>query len=264
MTLLVALSLSGCRKVEPAPAALDDLFHWFWQEVDDGDDETLAGGLANLHAAVDGNRVEEPSDGTVSDLTAAEARQVGVDADPTLAAGIFLVNTFDCDWGQLEEILSYGDQDELYEGVYHSYGRDFSVDRDAWLTGDPDRLEYVLTYESDVLGSTYTASSNGTIRRVEDVDPELNPLGTFLVQRSVMPEPGSFEEGSNKTMDQDYQLEIYWSSKKGRILHAYAMWRQADWGSGFDSDNATAQRILLNNLVSWDQDTADLCAEGRP
>jgi hypothetical protein len=264
MWMLAAMSLTGCRKVEPAPAELDDLFHWFWGQLDEADDEVLAEGLVNLHAAVDGDRIEEATDGTVSDLTDAEARLVGVDADPSLAAGIFLVNTFPCAWGQLEEILSFGEQDELYEGIYHSYSRDFSVDRDAWLRGDPDRLEYVLSYESDVLGSTYTASSDGTIRRVEDLDTEVAPFGTFLVQRSVMPEPGSFEEGSNKTMDQDYQLEIYWSPKKGTILHAYAMWRQADWGSGFDSDSATAQRVLLNNLVAWDRDTAALCEEGRP
>lgn len=264
MWLVAALSMSGCKKVEPAPAALDDLFHFYWQRIDGGTDEELAEALVNLHAAIDGDTLEDPVDGTVSDLTRAEADLVGVPADPSLAAGIFLANTFACDWGQLEEILSYGEQDELYEGVYNHYTRTFAADRDAWLAGQPDRLEYVLTYESVVLSSTYNASADGTLRRVDRPDPEWSPFGTFLVQRSVMPEPGAFEEGSSKSMDQDYQLEVYWSPEDGRILHAYAMWRQADWGAGIDSDSETAQRVLLNNLVAWDQDTESLCADGRP
>lgn len=255
--------LPGCKKVEPAPAELDALFHWFWEQYDDGTDETLAGGLVNLHAAVKGGSLEEPFDGTVTDLSDAEAQQVGVSSDPSLAAGIFLVNTFPCAWDQLERILSYGPQDELYEGVYHSYTRDFEGSRDAWLAGDAPLLRYDLEYEADVLGSTYTATIDGVIRRVPDLGDD-TPHGPFLVQRSVMPQPGRFEGGSNKSMDQDYQLEVFWAPRRGQVHHAYAMWRQADWGSGFDSDNESAQRILLNNLLDWDGDTTTLCEEGRP
>lgn len=259
---LLALA-PGCKKVEAAPAELDALFHWFWARADEGDDETLAGGLVNLHRAVDGGALDEPFDGTVTDLEQADADLVGVDADPTLAAGIFLVNPFPCGWDQLEQILSFGAQDQLYTGIYESYRRDFTVSRDAWLAGDEPVLRYDLAYTSKVLSSEYTAEIDGSIRRVPDLG-EATPHGRFLVQRSVMPEPGVFEEGSNKTMDQDYQLEVFWSPRPGQVVHAYAMWRQADWGAGFDSDNESAQRILLNNLLDWDADTVKLCEEGRP
>jgi hypothetical protein len=264
MWLVSVVALSGCKKVEAAPEELDDLFHWFWQEYDEGTDEVLAGGLVNLHAAVGGNGLEEAFDGTVTDLAQSDAALVGVDADPALASGVFLVNTFPCGWSQLEEILSFGEQEQLYEGVYHAYERTYDSPRDAWLSGEDLRLAYLLEYEADVLGSNYTARIDGVIRRVADLGAETSPHGAFLAQRSVMPEPGEFEEGSGKTMDQDYQIEIYWSPAKGQVLHAYALWRQADWGSGFDSDNETAQRIMLNNLLSWDRDTAKLCEEGRP
>ena len=64
-------------------------------------------------------------------------------------------------------------------------------------------------------------------------------------------------------MDQDYQLEAYWTSG-GRVVHAYGMWRKASFGTGFDMESESSQRILLNNLLDWDEDTAALCAEGRP
>lgn len=263
MSVLLLL-VAGCKKVEPAPAELDDLFHWMWGRYDEGTDEELAEALINLDAAVDGATIEDATDGTLTDLTAEEVALVGVDADPSLAAGIFLANAFACDFDQLQEILSFGAQDELYEGIYEAYHRDFTASRDEWLAGAIPLLTYDLTYTSKVLSSTYTAEVDGRIRRVDAIDDELSPFGPFVMQRSVMPEPGAFEEGSDKTMDQDYQLEIYWPRGPDRVVHAYAMWRQADWGSGFDSDEEGVQRILLNNLIAWDGDTEKLCEEGRP
>ena len=64
-------------------------------------------------------------------------------------------------------------------------------------------------------------------------------------------------------MNQDYQLELYWTLGRARV-HAYGMWRQADFGSGFDMEGESASGTLLNNLLDWDDDTAALCAEGRP
>ena len=42
------------------------------------------------------------------------------------------------------------------------------------------------------------------------------------------------------------------------------MWRQADFGGGFDSEDEGSQRLLLNELIAWDDDTEKLCEEGRP
>lgn len=266
--MLLLLALDGCKKVEPAPAELDELFHWMWDRVDEGEDAEVADGLVNLDLAVDGEGIEEPFDGAVGDLTVEEIALVGVtDQDPALAAGIFLANTFPCDFDQLEEILSYGQQDELYKGVYKEYGRAFQTDRDAWLGGEFPRLEFTTDYTATVITSQYTAHLNGLIRRVSHFDPEDVPFGPFLLQRSVMPEPGQFgEDGESKgrSMDQDYQLEIYWPRGGDKVVHAYAMWRQADWGAGFDSDNESVQRTLLNSLTDWDEDTASLCEEGVP
>ncbi len=253
------LGVVACKKVEPAPADLDGLLHLFWQRYDDGDDAELDAALHDLDEVIDGAALHESFDGTISRLTTDEAAQVGVtDRDPVLAAGIFLVNVFECDPGQLEEILSYPAQDELYDGVYSAYSRSFDTPLDDWLAGDDARVDYGIAYTADIVGAEYVANSRGALRRVEADD-----FGPFVAQRSYMPAPAEFEEGSNKSMDQDYQLEVYWTSA-GHVVHAYGMWRQANFGSGFDSEGAAAQRLLLNGLLDWDDDTAALCAEGRP
>jgi hypothetical protein len=255
----------ACKKVEPAPEELDELLHWVWQRYDEGTDEELAEALRNLDRAVDGATFEEGSDGSLSRLSSSEAELVGVtDRDPALAPGVFLVNRFVCGMGQLEEILSYPDQSELYEGVYTDYGRSFDTSREDWLAGSIPRLDYDIEYTASILGATYTARSRGALRRVPELDEESTPFGAFVLQRSYMPEPGVFEDASSsKTMDQDYQLELYW--KRGdETLHAYGMWRQASYGSGIDMENDGSQRLLLNSLFDWDDDTATLCEEGRP
>lgn len=256
MWFLVAMA---CKQVEPAPPELEEVLHRVWQRYDDGSDGELARAVADLEIAVDGEDLTESFDGTVSRLTAGEVALVGVtDRDPALAAGVFLVNAFDCEAGLLEEILSYPDQSELYEGVYSAYARTFDTPRDSWLAGTDDRVDYDIVYTASMLGAVYEATSRGALRRIDD--PE---RGSAVIQRSYMPEPGRFEGDANKSMDQDYQLELYLPSG-GRVVHVYGMWRQADFGSGFDMEGETSQRLLLNNLLDWDHDTAELCAAGLP
>ncbi len=259
------LALVACTAVEPAPAELDDPLHWIWQRYDEGSDQELAEGIRNLDAAVDGGAIDEAFDGSVSRLTADEAALVGVtDRDPALAPGVFLVNAFECAFGQLEEILSYQQQEELYDNVYDSYTRQFDTPRGEWLGAPDGTLTYDILYAASLLGASYDAESEGALRRVPDLGEDGLPWGRFIAQRSYMPERAAFEEGSNKTLDQDYQLELYWPRGGDRVVHVYGMWRQADFGGGFDMEDEGSQRLLLNSLLDWDDNTAELCAEGRP
>lgn len=253
------LVVIACKKVEPAPADLDGLLHQVWQQYDEGTDEVLGEAVVNLDGVVDGANLEEAFDGTISRLSVEEGAQVGVtDRDPTHAAGVFLVNTFDCGFDQLQEILSYPDQSALYDGVYSAYERTFDTPLEDWLAGDDPRVDYDIAYTASMLGAEYEARSRGALRRIEGTS-----LDGVVVQRSYMPEPGAFAGETNKSMNQDYQLELYWTAG-GHVVHAYGMWREADFGGGFDMEGESGQRILLNNLLDWDDDTAALCAEGRP
>ena len=48
------------------------------------------------------------------------------------------------------------------------------------------------------------------------------------------------------------------------MLHAQAMWREADFGAGYTSDDTGVQRLVLNQLAKWDRQTEELCLDGRP
>ncbi|MBX2804266.1 MAG: hypothetical protein KTR31_41780 [Myxococcales bacterium] len=256
--MLLLTVLLSCKAVDPAPEGLDDVLHYLWQQVDDGSDAQLADALVNLDVAVDGGGLEEAFDGSVSRLSTEEAALVGVvDRDPAQAAGVFLVNTFPCDPAQLERILSYARQDELYEGVYESYDRVFDNDREAWLSGADTALTYQVDYTAKLLGSEYAASARGSLRRVPDAEGAT--WGDWILQRVWLPTPAVFDN-DNRSMDQDYQLELYWPRGDGRIVHAYGMWRQASYGAGIDMESDATQRILLNNLLDWDDNTEQLCA----
>jgi hypothetical protein len=249
----------GCKKVEPAPEALDDLLHYMWQKYDDGIDEELANAITNLDKAVAKGELD-PSDGSVSALSDSEIAIVGVtDRSASDASGVFMVNRFACKMGQLEEVLSYAQQDELYEGVYEAYQRDFASPRADWLTDDAATLSYGITYTAKVpLGGTYDSDSNGALRQVP------TDFGRAVVQRSAMPEPAQFENDNNKYVDQDYQLEIYYDAGGGEVVHVYGLWRDASYGSGLSMSDEGFQRIVLNNMYDWDKNTAKLCEEGRP
>lgn len=260
------LLLVGCKGVDAAPAALDDLFHWFWQRYDEPDDEPLADGLVNLDRVIDAAHLTEEVDGTISRLDAGEAALVGVtDRDPADAVGLYLLYAFDCPYGTLREVLSSPDQDVLYDGVYDSYDRTFDdgASRQQWLDRDVTRTDYSTRYSATVLGSTYEVNARGAFRTVPELDEELSPYGEFVVQRTHMPHPAVYEEETEKSFTQDYQIEIYWR-RSGRIAHAYGLWRQADYGSGFDSENEASQRLLLNELKKWDDSTAENCLAGGP
>ena len=70
--------------------------------------------------------------------------------------------------------------------------------------------------------------------------------------------------GDDAHFEQDYQIEVYFERKNGEMFHLYAIWRQADFGGTFTTDNEGFQRLMLNNLADWDDSTEELCAEGRP
>ena len=249
----LAVVLLGCKKVEAAPEAVQDPFRELWDLYDDGSDAEVAAALDALADGVEDGALDPP-EGSLDPLTDDAIAAVGITGRSAAAAsGVFIVHTFPCSAGQLEEILSYGAQDALYEGVYSSYRRDFDGSRDAWLAGDAQRLGYTITYTADPpVGSAYDAQSRGDLRRV----------GSDVVQRSYLLEPAVFEGSGNSYLDQDYQLEVY-LPRGGQILHVYAMWRDAQF-SGFNMEDESFQRIVINNMHDWDEQTATLCAEGRP
>jgi len=256
----LALALVGCKGVEPAPKEFDDLMHYFWQKAEVGADAELAEGLVNL-ADVFGEL--DPPDGSVTTLSNDEIAMVGVDrTDADEALGLFMSNTFGCNRPQLEASLSYKDQDELHTTTYEDYDRTFDNSRSDWLEGATDVLTWDVDYSVAQLGIKYDAQTEGFLRRVPDLGDD-TPYGSFLVARTHFPRPAEFENDNNRHFQQDYQLEIYWFDG-GQTKHVYALWRDFDFGGTYKSGNETAQRLLLNALYDWDDETEAGCAEGLP
>lgn len=261
---LLALTAAGCRQLEPAPKALDRLFPWFFGQIDQAEPEQLAEGFRNLYAAADADGLDEAVDGTLSLLQRDDLGDAVVEA-PALsrAAGVYMLRPLDCSMEQLEKILTHQAQDELYPDAYDTYERQFTSDKQAYSNKVEDLLTWEVDYTATILGKSYRSTVLGALRRVPVIDAEQSPHGETIVARAHIPEPAAFEKDGT-SLDQDYQIEMYMKMGGGRILHAYGIWRQADFGAGIDSDSEGAQRLLLNNLAKWDEETEALCADGRP
>ena len=263
LVLPVAVLLGGCKAVDPAPRELDDLLHWFWQKYADGTDEELAEGAVNLYDAVDAASFEELSDGSISDLDRDEAALVGItDQDPAEAAGVYLVNVYDCTLPKLEPILLHRDQATLYDGIYDRYERTYTASRDDFEGRASPTMTWDVEYEASLLGAAYTANLEGGLRYVPTLDDELSPHGPVMLSRTHLLEPVTYDGDSNKSQEQDYQVEIYLKQSSGRVLHVYGLWREADYGGTTNSDNEGVQRLLLNSLADWDATTEQHCADG--
>ncbi len=254
----------GCKKVEPAPKALDRLFPWFFENIDQADDEQLAEGFRNLHKAGEVDALDELVDGSLSDLDPEALGSAEVEApEPSKAAGVYMLRRLRCSLPQLERVLAHQAQDELYPDAYDTYDRSFTTDRAAYMGGDEDLLRWDVDYTATILGKSYESKVIGALRRIPKIDAEQSPFGDTLVARAHIPEPAVFEKDST-SLRQDYQIEMYYPVGKGEVLHAYAIWREADFGAGINSDSEGSQRLLLNNLDSWDKETEALCEAGRP
>ncbi len=256
------LFLFACAPLDPAPEDVDGLLHYLWTWYDDGTDEQLAEVQRNVHSAL-GAELEETLDGTVSDLTDADVALVGMGGDPAAAQGLFIARPLACTLEQLERVVSHQDQLSLYPDAYETYQRTFTSDYDAYMARHTPTLSWELENSNTLLGAWYSSVAVGRLRYLPDLGAELTPHGPGLHSRIVMTEPASFEEGSNKSLEQNYQLEVFYERSPGELVHVYATWQQGDFG-GVTTDDEAVQRLVVNNMAAWDDDTEVLCAEGRP
>ncbi|MFT5460295.1 MAG: hypothetical protein ACI9K2_006812 [Myxococcota bacterium] len=262
MVLALILALTGCKKVEEAPKDLDALAHFFWDEFD-AEDERLVDGVANLHDAVNGERLDATEDGTLTPLTHASIGVVGLkNKEPAKAQGLYIAGTYACDLDTLQAILSYPDQAELYSNAYVEYDRTLTTSRQKFLDGSAPDVSWDVRYVASIIGAKFTANITADLRRVSH---EESLLGDALVARVWAPKPVVFDkEGTSKNIEQDYQIEVWYERDRGEVVHLYGMWREASFGTGFEIDDDGVQRIMLNNMDAWDRDTEKLCEDGAP
>ena len=260
---ILSLLLIGCKAVDPAPEDFDALMHYFWNQAEDGSDAQLIEAVQNLDVAIDSGTLDEATDGSLTPLSFEEAAVANHTRDPSHASGVFLLNPFDCAVDTLTELILHLDQQSVYPGVYDTYERTYTDSRDAFLAYETHRLGWKLDYGATVLGTAYTATTHSTFRRIAMGTQEAPwPHGDILLWKVYLTDPADFGN-SGKSLTQDYQIDLYFPFEE-HIIHAYGIWREGDYGTGFTTDTEAVQRITLNNLEKWDRGTEELCRTGVP
>lgn len=255
--------LIGCKAVDPAPEDFDALMHYFWNHADTGADARLIDAIQNLDIAVESGTLQEATDGSLTPLSPEEAAIAQHTRDPAQAAGIYLLNPFVCTVDSLTALILHLDQQSVYPGVYDTYTRSYTGSREDFLAYKTHRLGWALDYGATVLGTSYTATTQSTFRRISMEEQENPwPHGDILLWKVFLTDPADFGN-SGKSLTQDYQIDLYFPYED-RIIHAYGIWREGNYGTGFTTDTEAVQRITLNNLEKWDRGTEELCLTGVP
>jgi len=259
--LYLSAGLLGCTAPEALPEDLDGLVHYVWDQWDEGEEAELAEVVALLDEAIGGATLDGVYEGSLSSLSQESAAIGGVNRDPSLAQGLFMARDFQCGMERLKEILIALDQDELYPGSYDVYERTYTCDLADWESGTSDRLNWEVQYDSSLLGASYSASLLGGLRSVTGLDPGIRHCDEAIVGRFVMPEAAEFESGSGKSLDLNFQIELFYEREPGRIVHLYGSWQHADLGAGISTEDEGVQNIILSNMATWDDQTERLCAQ---
>ncbi len=277
LLLCTLLGASACKPVDEAPPDLDALLHTAWQLYPDGEDTELAAAMADVVRLANLDELQDQAvDGRQSPLGAEELDLVDLFAppdddgswsrpDPALAAPIFLFNLFDCTRQQLEPVLYALDQNAQYE-AYDSYSRTYTSELTDFAQGSSSFISWEAESQASNLATgSYSQLLLGGLRRVpppalEDDDP----VGSLITDDAVLartwiPFPAHTDRDAIR-FEQDYQIEAYIPVTEGRMLHLYGVWRQLDLGGLGTLEGDGVARIVLNNLVDWDDTTEALCA----
>jgi len=248
-----------------APQDLDELAHFFWQEME-GEDEALVGaGSENLEAWYDGSDqlVDGWFLGTVSSLTHDEVALLsGMEwsPDPSLALGVLVVVELACSLDQTLAINLEPDQLMMFPGNYAEYERTFDSDPDCFAAGDCDQVDW-HSEVTDSVADLYVFSY-GLITRMrrfrftaaEGGDAQL------IVARNYMP-AAAVDEVEDAGFEQSYHIEAYVPRGEATTLHMYALWNYG-YLADIPGDVPFWTEQYLEGLIDWDERVEQLCTEG--
>lgn len=260
---LAAGAASGCASPEPAPADLDGLARFFFDQFEPADkdptivDIELQDGFAKLHEVVKGDELTEPRQGILAKLTQAELDAAGLpDRDPSVPQGMFMANIIHCSLDDVERFLLEPDQLSLYPEGYAAYERRFDAGRPESF---PTWSATYTSGENPLVTNQFTATVRSGLRKVPATDDAR--FGRALVLRVVLPEPATFEQQSDDVeFSYDFQVETYHERAPGEIVHFYGMWRYMKLGILGESYDGLFVDQTIGGMIEWDQKTDALCA----
>lgn len=253
--LLLALA-SGCAS-EAAPEKITDFSKWLWRNYHSATDEQLANAVVQLNGTATAVTAEKPLKVLISRLSAADIAVVGTQGDASLAVGMLAVTELGCTLKQVDAIHTSPAQNTLHAKAYTTYKRTFVQSRDDYLARKISRLDWDTELTSDYASEKL----RGSTRVIADLGKVLSPFGAAMVSRTFLKEPAAQVEGNGVKWPQDYQVEAYYERSPGRVIHLFAVWRQADFG--FSTETSALQNIMLNGFVDWDKEVEAACKSGK-
>lgn len=264
--LLSLLTLVTCAcGVDPAPAKLVNLSPWLFAHFDASDEE-LAQGVIALAGTVTQVDEDHPLKAAVGRLSAADIASLGLaQRDVSRARPMVLVTLLHCTMPQIRALVTDPDQNNLYadgtDKPYDSYVRTFDASRDEFLAAKTTRLDWTTVLSATQLGTTFTETLRGGVRTVPDLGKEQSPFGAAMYARTFLTKP-AVSSDADKSWDQDYQIEVFFERKPGRVVHLFAAWRHIDFGA-LTTDDDSMVSLMLDNFEKWDEKTSQRCAENK-
>ncbi len=261
-TMLFAGALAACG-VDDAPKEYNSLVPWMWHSYATASDEELAKGIIALAGASSEVTADSPVKAQIGHLSAADIADLGLSArDVTRARGMFVVTEFNCKLAQLEKIATSLKQQTVYPDAYDSYARTYTSSVDDYFARKTNTLSWATDLKSTQLGTTFSEHLNGGARYLPDLGKEQSPFGAALLQRTYLAKAATSSD-SDKSWDQDYQIDVFVERKPGKILHLFAAWRHINFG-WIDTDSDTMVKQMLSAFVDWDTQTEAACKKGLP
>ena len=209
---------------------------------------------AALSGTVTQVSADAPLKALIGPLSAADVAVTGRDdVKPGKAQGMLVVTDIACTIEQVEAIHTAPNQHQLHPGSFATYLRTYGKSRDDFLARKFAKLDWV----TDVTGDYGDGRLIEAVRRAPDLGAKLSPFGRALFGRSWLEAKASGADWS-----QDYEVDIYLQRSPGRVVHMLAVWRQASF-SGFDTDSALLQNVMMSSFVTWDKEIEKHCKSGK-
>lgn len=258
LLLLAATALgTGCAE-DPAPEKIIDVSRWLYRNYATATDERLADAVVALAGSVTAVSADTPFKGLIGALKAGDNEVVGrTGVDATKTVGMMVVTEFNCKLAQVEKIHSAAEQDTLHPSAYTAYQRTFRQNRDDYLARKFQKLDWDTALTSDYASEKL----DGSMRFVPDFGKVQSPYGAALVSRTWLKE-NAVAVASATEWQQDYQIEAYFERTPGKVVHLFAVWRQAQF-MGLSNESATLQNLQFGGFVDWDKEVEKACASGK-
>lgn len=238
----LALLCAGCKAPPDAPTELAELCNFIYQEAanPDEDEDALLAGLANLDAWLQVD-IEATAEGyTVDNLDQdiVDSLDIGNPSTDALIGAAVAVEQSHSARG-VAIATAWADQQEVLDGNYTVYQRDYFGDKDAFIRRQDLRLEANSYSESNWVFITVKSTNHIQFRWVA------TPKGWVMIHRSWLTEPADVSYDGIKVNAQYYlsvAMPAPWHPS-GSIRMA-TTWIDSDYGILPVSEHFARQQVV--------------------